>query len=147
VNSYQFQEDLISGKYTVRVRAVSTTGQFTDWSELYAFTATGGASIVQSVTIAPTRQATVTWAAVAEADSYEVQIAKIGTNIDFIHPTGITVTKYTTTVALPVGNYRVWVRGVKADGTFLNWSKPVDFVVVETEAIESRMPTEVSLHF
>jgi hypothetical protein len=137
VNSYQFQEDLISGKYTVRVRAVSTTGQFTDWSELYAFTATGGASIVQSVTIAPTRQATVTWAAVAEADSYEVQIAKIGTNIDFIHPTGITVTKYTTTVALPVGNYRVWVRGVKADGTFLNWSKPVDFVVVETEAIES----------
>ena len=117
------------------MRAVSTTGQFTDWSELFAFTATGGASVVQSVTVSPTRRATITWAPVAEAATYEVQIAWIGTNIDYLHPTGITVLSYTTTSALSPGNYRVWVRAVKADGTFLDWSKPFDFTVVATELL------------
>ena len=135
VNSYKFQADLLSGNYTVRVRAVSTTGQFTDWSELFAFTATGGASVVQSVTVSQTRQATITWAAIAEAASYEVQIAWIGVNINHLHPTGIKATSYTTTSALAPGNYRVWVRAVKADGTFLGWSRPVDFTVVATESL------------
>ena len=134
VSSYQFEADLLTGNYTVRVRAVSTTGQFTEWSELFSFTATGGSSIVLSATVSPTRRATITWAPVAEATSYEVQIAWLGTNIDHLHPTGITVLSYTTTSALSPGNYRVWVRGVKADGTLLNWSKPFDFTVVSTEA-------------
>lgn len=134
VNSYQFQTDLVSGNYTVRVRAVSTTGQFTDWSELFSFTSTGGSSVVNSVTVSPARRATITWAPVAEAASYEVQIAWLGNNIDHLHPTGITVLSYTTTSALSPGNYRVWVRGVKADGTLLNWSKPFDFTVVSLEA-------------
>lgn len=140
VNSYQFESDLLSGKYTVRVRAISTTGQYTEWSDQFAFTATGGATIVQSVTVSPTRRATVTWARVAEAATYEVQIARIGTNIDYLHPTGITVLSYTTTSVLPPGSYRVWVRGVKADGTFLNWSKPFDFTVVSTELLAPADP-------
>lgn len=135
VNSYKFQADLLSGNYTVRVRAVSTTGQFTDWSEQFTFTATGGATVVQSVTVSPTRRATITWAPVAEAASYEVQVAWLGMNINHLHPTGITVLSYTTSAALTPGNYRVWVRAVKADGTFLGWSKPFDFTVVATESL------------
>ncbi|MFO1000766.1 MAG: hypothetical protein U0936_10525 [Planctomycetaceae bacterium] len=135
VNSYKFQTDLLSGNYTVRVRAISTTGQYTDWSEIFAFTATAGATVVQPVAVSQTRQATITWAAVAEAVSYEVQIAWIGTNIDYLHPKGITVLSYTTGNALMPGNYRVWVRGVKADGTLLNWSKPVDFTVVDSDIL------------
>ena len=135
VNSYRFESDLLSGNYTVRVRAVSTTGQLTDWSELFSFTSTGGASIVLSATLTPTRFATITWAPVADAASYEVQIAWIGTNIDHLHPTGLTVLSYTTTSALSPGSYRAWVRGVKADGTLLNWSKPLDFTVVSTETV------------
>ncbi len=135
VNSYQFEADLLSGNYTVRVRAVSTTGQLTDWSELFSFTATGGTTVVLSATVSPTRRATITWAPVAEAVTYEVQIAWLGTNIDYLHPTGITGLTYTTTSALSPGNYRAWVRGVKADGTFLGWSRPFDFTVVSTEAV------------
>ena len=135
VNSYKFEADLLSGNYTVRVRAISTTGQFTEWSELFSFTATGGASVVLGVTLSPTRRATVTWAPVAEAATYEVQIAWLGTNINHLRPTGITVLSYTTTSALAPGNYRVWVRGVKADGTFLSWSKPFDFTVVSNEVL------------
>lgn len=107
----------------------------TEWSELFGFTATGGASVVQSVTLSPTRRATITWAPVAEAATYEVQIAWLGTNFDFLHPTGITVLSYTTTSALAPGNYRVWVRGVKADGTLLSWSKPFNFSVVSTDSL------------
>lgn len=135
INSYKFQADLISGNYTVRVRAVSTTGQFTEWSDIFAFTATGGASIIQSVSVSPTRQATITWAPVAEAASYEVQIAWIGMNINFLNPKGITTLSYTTTTGLTAGTYRVWVRGVKADGTFLGWSRPFDFTVAATDSL------------
>ena len=88
-----------------------------------------------SATVTPTRFATITWAPVADAASYEVQIAWIGTNIDHLHPTGLTVLSYTTTSALSPGSYRAWVRGVKADGTLLNWSKPLDFTVVSMETV------------
>ena len=135
VNSYKLQADLLTGNYTVRVRAISTTGQFTDWSNLFAFTATAGATVVQPVSVSQTRRATVTWAAVAEAVKYEVQIAWIGVNIDYLHPKDITVLSYTTSAALSPGNYRVWVRGVKADGTLLNWSKPVDFTVTAVDSL------------
>ena len=56
-------------------------------------------------------------------------------NINHLHPTGIKALSYTTTTALAPGNYRVWVRAVKADGTFLGWSKPFDFTVVATESL------------
>jgi hypothetical protein len=111
---------------------------------LFAFTATGGASVVQQVTVSQTRQATITWASIAEADSYQVQIAWIGVNISHLNPTGIKATSYTTTTALAPGNYRVWVRAVKADGTFLGWSRPVDFNVTATNPLApSQTDTEM----
>lgn len=144
VNSYKFQADLLSGNYTVRVRAVSTTGQLTEWSNLFAFTATGGASVVQQVAVSQTRQATINWASIAEADSYEVQIARLGVSINFLNPTGIKATSYTTTTALAPGSYRVWVRAVKADGTLLGWSRPVDFNVVAADLL-APSPTDTEM--
>ncbi len=138
-NSYKFESDLIEGNYTVRVRAISTKGVFTDWSELYAFTATGGRTVISAVTVAPGRRATIQWVGVAEAASYEIQIAWIGVNFDYLHPTGITTTSFTTTNALSPGNYRVWVRAVLADGTALGWSKFVNFSVVKTDAPNSEL--------
>ncbi len=132
-NSYKFAADLLEGNYTVRVRAVSTTGMFTDWSNIYAFTATGGVPVIQSVTLSPARRATIRWAGVAEAATYELQIARIGVDFDYLHPEGITTTSFTTTNSLPFGNYRVWVRAVMADGTKLGWSSYVDFTVANVE--------------
>jgi len=132
-NSYKFQSDLLPGKYTIKVRAVSSTGQLTDWSSEFAFTATGGVVVINSVNVSPGRQATIQWAGVVEAATYEIQIARIGVNFDYLHPTGILTTSYTTSGLLPVGSYRVWVRAVMADGTKLGWSTAVDFTVVNAD--------------
>lgn len=131
VNSYKFATDLLPGRYTVKVRAVSSTGQLTAWSSEFLFTATGGVPVVSTVTVTPTRLATVQWAAVAEAASYEIQIARIGVDFNYLNPTNILTTSYTTPV-LPTGSYRVWVRAVKADGTLLGWSSPMNFPVTQT---------------
>lgn len=140
VNSYQFREDILSGDYTVRVRAISTTGKFTDWSDLYRFAATGGVPILNTVTVSPGSMATFTWAGVAEADSYEIQVAWIGVNFDYLHPTNIRTTSYTT-APLAAGNYRIWVRAVLSDGTQLGWSSYQNFTVVEVEQ-PSSMPLD-----
>ena len=144
VSSYKFATDLLPGKYTVKVRAVSSTGQLSAWSSELAFTATGGVPVISTVTVTPTRIATVQWAGVAEAASYEIQIAQIGVNFDYLHPTNILTTSYTTPV-LPPGSYRVWVRAVKADGTFLGWSSPVNFAVAETTNPASEMVVDPGL--
>ena len=144
VNSYKFATDLLQGNYTVKVRAVSSTGQLSDWSSELLFTATGGIPVIGSVSVTPTRLATVQWASVAEAASYEVQIAWIGVNFDYLHPTNIQTTSYTTPTLAP-GNYRVWVRAVKADGTLLGWSSAVNFTVVQTAEPASDSPVDSEL--
>jgi len=144
-NSYRFASNLLPGRYTVKVRAVSSTGQLTDWSNEYAFTATGGVAVINSVNVSPARQATIQWAGVAEAATYEIQIARIGVNFNYLHPTGILTTSYTTSGVLPVGSYRVWVRAVMADGTKLGWSTPVNFSVVNADAPDAQTLEDLQL--
>jgi roadblock/LC7 domain-containing protein len=134
--SYRFPTNILEGNYTVRVRAVSTTGTFTDWSDLYSFKATAGVAVITPVQVQGTPvltangpAPTIQWTAVADAARYEVQIAWLNVNFDFIHPTNLTTNEFTPAGNLAAGTYRVWVRAILANGTTLGWSKPVDFVV------------------
>jgi predicted phage tail protein len=136
-NSYRFEISILAGNYTVQVRAVSRTGELSEWSNTYSFTATAGASVIRSAAVISGQRARILWEGVAEAATYEVQIAWIGVNFDFIHPTGLLTTSYTTTAGLAPGNYRVWVRAIMADGTRLSWSNPADFTVVDAELPKS----------
>ncbi len=130
-NSYQFEQDIKPGKYQVWVRAVSTTGILTGWSEAYAFEATGGAPVITS----PAANAAVlpipdiTWTAVPDADSYEIWFAWVGEDYDYIVADGIASTNYSPADPLPTGTYRVWVRAIRSDGSALPWSKPITFSV------------------
>lgn len=134
VNSYRFESDIQSGNYWVWVRALSTTGVATGWSEPYKFTATGGAPVITS----PSNNSnsdplpTITWLGVAEADHYEIHIAWVDVDFDFIQVTGIASTEFTPLEPLDSGTYRVWVRAIKADGTVLGWSEPVSFIVADS---------------
>lgn len=148
VNSYQFTSDILAGNYFVWVRAVSTTGVVTPWSEPFRFTATGGAPLITSpVNLATTVSTpTIEWSGNTDAASYEVQIAWIGVDFDYIVQSGITGTSFTVLDTLAAGTYRVWVRAIKADGTSLPWSAPVNFFVVDAESpIASDTPQLVSL--
>jgi hypothetical protein len=134
-NSYTFEADIQPGNYWVWVRAISVTGQMTGWSTPYKFTATGGAPLITS----PVNSAlvlplpTITWAAVPGAASYQIQIAWLGVNFEYIQRSGITSTEFAPVDPLNSGSYRVWVRAIKADGSALRWSTPVTFLVADAE--------------
>ncbi len=138
-NFYQFEEDIQPGKYSVWIRAVSTTGQLTGWSTPYSFEATGGVPIITS----PAADSNVlpipdiTWTPVSDAKSYDVWIAWVGEDFDYIRASGIALTTFAPTDPLPTGTYRVWVRAVKADGTELPWSTPVTFTVASSDVEQS----------
>lgn len=134
-STYTFESDIQPGNYWIWVRAISVTGEITGWSDPYKFTATGGAPVIT----APVDSAvafplpTIKWVPVPDAEFYEVQIAWLGVDFEFILTTGITLTEFTPTDPLNTGSYRVWVRAIKADGTALRWSAPVNFSVADAD--------------
>ena len=144
-NSYTFTTNIEAGNYFVWVRAISTTGVVTAWSQPYKFTATGGAPVITSPVNNSNASTlpTITWAGVAEANHYEIHIAWVNVDFDYIQTTGITSTEFTPTDPLNSGTYRVWVRAIKVDGTALDWSRPVNFVV--TDAAQSPVVPTVNL--
>ena len=143
-NFYQFEQDIQPGQYMVWVRAVSTTGQLTGWSAPYSFEATGGVPIITSpvsgTNVIPIPD--ITWTPVPDAKSYDIWIAWVGEDFDYIRVSGIALTTFAPTDPLPTGSYRVWVRAVKADGTEMPWSTPVNFTVTlkDIEQPEGEVP-------
>ena len=107
----------------------------TGWSSPYSFTATGGAPVITSpaagVNVIPIPD--ITWTPVANAKSYNIQIARLGVDFTYIQTVGIALPTYSPTNPLPTGSYRVWVQAVKSDGTTLPWSAPVNFTVALNE--------------
>ena len=130
-NFYQFEQDIQPGRYSVWVRAVSTTGQMTAWSTPYSFEATGGVPIItyptDNINVVPIPN--IMWTPVLDAKSYEIWIAWVGEDAEYIRTSGIALTTFSPTDPLPTGSYRVWVRAVRTDGTTLPWSTPVNFTV------------------
>jgi hypothetical protein len=143
-NSYTFESDILAGNYWVWVRAISTRGVTTAWSQPYTFTATGGAPLILS----PQSQQTVfslptfTWTDVPDAVSYEIHLAWLNVDFDYIQASGITQTEYTPNDPLEPGSYRLWVRAIRADGSVSNWSTQVTFSVVGAELPEGDVVNE-----
>ena len=134
-STYQFEQDIEPGKYSVWVRAVSTEGELTEWSTPFSFEATGGVPIITSPkegdNVIPIPD--FTWAPVPDAKSYDIWIAWVGEDFDYIRTSGIVLTTFSPNDPLPTGSYRVWVRAVKTDGTVLPWSTPVNFTVASND--------------
>ena len=143
INSFQFAENLPQGDYTVWVRAFSRTGVATQWSSNVQFTSSGGVTEITSpVTGAnTTARPEIQWYPVGGAASYDIWVAAIGVNFQFIRDSNITETTYTPTFDLPAGNYRVWVRAVDSSGTELGWSSAVDFTVVSAHTPADQLTT------
>jgi hypothetical protein len=132
-NSFTFAEKLPAGNYFFWVQSVSNTGELSKWSEPYQFTATGGAPVIltpanNSSTINPLPR--VTWTPVAEAVTYNIQVALIGGRFDFITASGLTTNRFTPANPLNAGTYRVWIQAVTSDGRKLPWSASSTFRVV-----------------
>lgn len=128
--SYQFEEVIPAGDYAVWVRAIDTRGNFSGWSSVYSFTATGGRPVLTSpepgeVTLFPE----FSWLEVNDANvtGYELWVSHVGVDFTFIN-VDVTGNSFSSADPLNQGNYRVWVRAILADGARGAWSNPVDFV-------------------
>jgi hypothetical protein len=135
VASYQFKDTIDPGNYWVWVRALSPKGEPTPWSDPYIFTATGGAPVItfpadNSNTVP---LPTFTWTPVGEADTYEIWVALVGVDFDFLQVSGIAQEEYTPANPFNPGTYRLWVRAIGEDSTEYRWSESVTFVVAEAE--------------
>lgn len=131
-NSFTFDSDVPAGNYWFWVRAVSVNGVLGPWSAPYQFSTTGGAPLItaplnNSSTANPLPK--IQWKGVAEAATYEIQIAWVNNQFDYLRASGLKTLEFTPDSPLNAGTYRVWLRGIKADGTVLAWSAPVTFNV------------------
>ncbi|MFN9047131.1 MAG: hypothetical protein ACK5YC_03315 [Planctomyces sp.] len=131
-NEFTFPTDLPAGRYTLYARAVSVRGEVSKWSDAYTFTCTGGAPVIvdpvnNSSSANPLPQ--IRWESVKEAKTYEIMIALIGKNFNFLRQSGLSGNTFSPNAPLNAGDYRVWVRGVTADDKTLPWSDPVNFTV------------------
>ncbi len=87
-------------------------------------------TIDRSVPVLPTTVMTyqtprpeISWTGVSNAASYEIWISNDSTGeFRFINHGGISSSTYTPSIDLPIGQYRVWVRGVTSAGLFSEWS-------------------------
>lgn len=137
-NSFTPSSGLGIGNYTVWVRSQGTSlsGQ-SAWSVPYSFrvrlpvsqpTVSGDPSNGRSM---------ISWSPLPGAVKYDVWIDRLDVPTSPVfRDTNVNGTSITPT--LPVGGkYRVWVRGLAADGTLGAWSVPTNFVAILVPAITS----------
>ena len=78
---------------------------------------------------------TFNWKPVTGAASYQLWVDRADTYVSaIINIGGLTATTYTPTTALPLGNYRAWVRAVSTTGEVSAWSEVLEFSIAELSA-------------
>ncbi len=123
--------DLGIGKFTVWVRAVSAAGTKSTWSVFRNFTVNTSALPAPMIRNQFTSRPNVVWKDLPGAVKFDVwldstTVGQVSTVI--LH--NITGKSWQSTTDLPLGQYRVWVRGLDASGLAAAWSSVVNFSVV-----------------
>lgn len=73
-------------------------------------------------TVASSRP-TFTWSSISNAATYQVFVNNVTTNeAQVVNVTGVPTNSYTTTIDLPIADYKVWVRGFTIAGLAGPWS-------------------------
>ena len=139
---------MVPGDYQVWVRAFNGSVPVGNWSAGVRFTVTEGAA-TPSVT-APTPTTTnsvpsITWTAVADAASYEVEIDDIANSqAAFIAAQGISTTVFRPPTPLLPGAYAVRVRSISSDGISSAWSSNFNITVAKATNAQLVTPREDS---
>jgi len=134
-------KDLASGTYRLMVLGIAADGSVGSWSQPMDFTIVTSTAIT-SVSGQPTSRPDFTFTALEGAVKYETWISNLTTPSQ--QPIQITTTDASTTfrpnINLAAGRYRIWIRGVAADGSFGAWSSPVDFSANQIPHLRSTTP-------
>jgi len=146
--SYQLPGNLPLGKYTVWVRGLDAGNNQANWSTFKQFDIAPGTAIVSPASPSFNNQPTFQWQAVAGATRYELFVRNLVTNAITLNPANLTGTSFTPSSAMPVSDYRWWVRASNNAGVVGTWSQPLDFnvggkptVLTPTGTTSDRTPT------
>lgn len=121
--------DLGIGNVSVWVRTAGTaTNPPSAWSSAVSFRIL--ASVTQNdVALDTDKQPILSWVSQSGAAKYEVYIDRLDVPVTQIFRDATIVGTSLKLTTLPInGRYRVWVRGITADGTTGGWSAPKEFV-------------------
>lgn len=128
-NSFTPSSDLLLGGVRVWVRATSTTGQVSAWSQFVNYSILTTGAIQLSAPTFNTTSPTINWAAVAGADRYELWVNGITSNTtQYFYDTNLTTNSQILADA-PIGLYRVWVRAANSANYIGKWSPSAQFYV------------------
>lgn len=133
--SWTPQSSLPNGDYLVWVRAFSSAGISSPWSQSVSFSI--NVPVPQQVILLgpsgniATGLPTFSWQPVAFADRYVLWLTNLDTNE---HPvlleTSLRDNQYIPSTPLPLGNYRFWVRAINSVGVAGLWSQASSFTII-----------------
>ncbi|MCA9008243.1 MAG: hypothetical protein KDB01_00780, partial [Planctomycetaceae bacterium] len=131
--SHVAERQFIEGDYKARVRTVTATGSFSEWSNYVEFTIDVPAPL-KPVVHRPAGNITDSfptfgWTSDDGASTYTLWVSNATTGSRVIYRNAYTGTSYQHFSPLPDGIYRTWVQAFNAIGEPSPWSEPVDFTV------------------
>jgi arylsulfatase A-like enzyme len=129
--SYTPPADFEIGRFNVWLRTVYAGGLISAWSVPANINIDTPVTLNSLPLVQTTPRPTISWAALPGAVKYDLWLNNNSTGqSEFVRDTTLTTNSWTPSFDLPMAGYRVWVRGIDAEGVPRNWSAPMDFNVV-----------------
>ncbi len=135
--------DLGIGVFDVWVRAFHSDGTRDAWSARYRFQINTPPTIIPIDRLQSASRPTLQWNSLPGAVKYDVWIDNHSAGVSqYIRNQNVTATTFTPSSNMPLGMYRLWVRGIAQDGTASGWSVVTEFSVVPAPTITGgNLPT------
>lgn len=130
---------LFSGtRYRWWVRAKSAEGVYSLWSGPKDFIAGGQTTVLTPTGTTNNKAPLFTWLAVEGAVKYELLLRRDDVASVILNKKDILTNSFTSPTTLAVGNYRVWIRAVNANGVMTTWSAAQAFTIANVSTGEER---------
>lgn len=119
------------GQFRVWVRSLAANGSASAWSLPVTFRIDTRVTLNSVEKFQAASRPTFSWESLSGSVRYDIWINNTSTGqSQYVRKQNLTGTSWQTDQDLPLGRYRIWIRGIDASGTGARWSIPQDFVVL-----------------
>ncbi|MCA9061773.1 MAG: right-handed parallel beta-helix repeat-containing protein, partial [Planctomycetaceae bacterium] len=136
--SYTPTEPFGIGRYNLWIRSRNAAGEYSPWTQQYNFQVAARVSVAPIDRFQVTHRPEFTWSSQPGATRYDIWISdQLSGGNPFLRDQNVSsaATSYQLPTDLPLGLYRVWIRGIAADGIGGGWSTMQEFYVVTPPVI------------
>jgi len=128
--SFSTPSDLPLGEYQALVRGIATDGTAANWSSLTAFSIYVAPTVNQGQINTFDRVPSLSWSSLPGADHYDVWINNLTTGVgQVVRDTNVKTNLFSSSASWQIGNYRLWIRGIAANGYTGAWTTGVNFSI------------------